>query len=837
MIKVHNLKFLFRLVLNFLYKKMEKNEISTNEERNTNQINNVCVKHVSLKDFILFKEEFLQTLGEFKKEMNENFYNEQKNNNLFQNKISNLISIQNDNNINSFLSKINFIEEKNEIISYIKKVEKTINNQIMINNLNLSTCKKDLSEACFKYDKIVADNLLIPGIIGTSCQFPNLREFLLNKKEEISNNIFETKKNSREIKENKNKMDGLFEQLKFQIITIRNNFQTLIDIKMDEIKEKFENFIKVVNDRVGTLNIKNNEYVINLKTQEDKMIKEVKFIENIKQEIFENNSNTINLISNNNKNILSHLNQKKNEFKSMEKNILELSMLLSKKENSRENKNTKIKETIINNFNKMMIDLIKENFINEKKNEFDNNFYNFNMLNNNLPNSKLINLNNNNSNETINDNQINQNLNMKTISEDKESNEDSIKKKIKIKLNTNEKNIKIKSKISNNININIKNELKKENPLNEEEKPLIIDEKKSENDLIKINSLNNNEQKQNILIIENKSKNNNLEEVKSINYEIKSIIKNNKKDNQNENINKDKSENKEEENNKEIIDKNKIIKIENFEIKKEEKISLLDENQNKYINKSFDKNKRNGYNNKLNIISQQIENNNNNDIINEKEKNNINYFKTYSNLNSISIENKKEKKMEKSKTLLNQNKILNLKSKIRLNSDYNIKIINKNNFQNNKVNEIITLDNDKQCQTHNRKIPITKNIFSIYDYLKLKKEKVYKNNKTENKDLNISKLKENQNIIKKKNNIVELLLNNKDLKKMTIIKDDEIIDEPLLCNQTNFEVKKTAGDIEKKLLHLEFFIKKKFDELVKEIKIFIPIHFNSHTRDYNIIEI
>ena len=69
-----------------------------------------------------------------------------------------------------------------------------------------------------KYDKIVADNLLIPGIIGTSCQFPNLREFLLNKKEEISNNIFETKKNSREIKENKNKMDGLFEQLKFQII-------------------------------------------------------------------------------------------------------------------------------------------------------------------------------------------------------------------------------------------------------------------------------------------------------------------------------------------------------------------------------------------------------------------------------------------------------------------------------------------------------------------------------------------------------------------------------------------------------------------------------------------
>ena len=58
----------------------------------------------------------------------------------------------------------------------------------------------------------------------------------------------------------------------------------------------------------------------------------------------------------------------------------------------------------------------------------------------------------------------------------------------------------------------------------------------------------------------------------------------------------------------------------------------------------------------------------------------------------------------------------------------------------------------------------------------------------------------------------------------------------MLCNQENFEVQKCAGDIEKKLLHLLFFMKKKFDELVKEIKIFIPIHFNSYTRDYKVIE-
>ena len=73
--------------------------------------------------------------------------------------------------------------------------------------------------------------------------------------------------------------------------------------------------------------------------------------------------------------------------------------------------------------------------------------------------------------------------------------------------------------------------------------------------------------------------------------------------------------------------------------------------------------------------------------------------------------------------------------------------------------------------------------------------------------------------------------------KINYIKDKDIIDRPLLFNQTNFEVIKERGDVENKILELEFFTKKKFDELVKEIKNFIPIHFNSHARDYSVIEI
>ena len=133
-------------------------------------------------------------------------------------------------------------------------------------------------------------------------------------------------------------------------------------------------------------------------------------------------------------------------------------------------------------------------------------------------------------------------------------------------------------------------------------------------------------------------------------------------------------------------------------------------------------------------------------------------------------------------------------------------------------------------------MPITKNIFSLYDYLRTNKApKSFKSNKTEDIDSVYMRMLEKQNRINQ-GDIYKKFLSKEVLEKINIIKDEEIIDKPLLCNQGNFEVRKCTGDVEKKLLHLEYFMKKKFDELVREIKIFIPIHFNAYTRDYNIIE-
>ena len=74
------------------------------------------------------------------------------------------------------------------------------------------------------------------------------------------------------------------------------------------------------------------------------------------------------------------------------------------------------------------------------------------------------------------------------------------------------------------------------------------------------------------------------------------------------------------------------------------------------------------------------------------------------------------------------------------------------------------------------------------------------------------------------------------INKLKCIKDDQLIDKPLIINKKEyFEIDINKSSVENRIIELEYFTKKKFDELVQEIKNFIPIHFNSHVRNYTII--
>jgi hypothetical protein len=67
-----------------------------------------------------------------------------------------------------------YVDRIEDLLSFQKKTIDQLNShEFRINNMN-----KSLTNACYKYDKIFLDNLVIPGTIGEYCRFKNMKDYI-----------------------------------------------------------------------------------------------------------------------------------------------------------------------------------------------------------------------------------------------------------------------------------------------------------------------------------------------------------------------------------------------------------------------------------------------------------------------------------------------------------------------------------------------------------------------------------------------------------------------------------------------------------------------------------
>ena len=290
---------------------------------------------------------------------------------------------------------------------------------------------------------------------------------------------------------------------------------------------------------------------------------------------------------------------------------------------------------------------------------------------------------------------------------------------------------------------------------------------------------------------------------------------------------------------------------------------------------------------KMELRNDSISTINNMDEKNEKEKKNI--IKpilkqnTILNIpNKVNKENDKDKENESSQIINNGNienkNIINKEEKIIIDDASKNNNANKNNNnipilknpinENNSINHntlstslnkvsINTNNSEKKIVTINDSKALSSNqspfIYKFQQRKMITTNKSYNNNRLIGKQLefnhesnSISSIKDpsmtNPSSFKKLQMPFKLKKNVQNSHERLIstlesVPDSEIIDMPLIpFNKNVLEIDSNKSSIEKKLIELEFFTKKKFDELVNEIKNFIPIHFNSYIRDYKIIK-
>ena len=266
---------------------------------------------VSIKnDIILFKDETLKILRQIEKQLLE--------------KIK-LKDIETESKIADFDSKLSKFQEMNK-----RMYESFIEQQLNIEKLNHLNEFKSKTEARFismdaklinffsdieymkeKYNKLFSETLTVPGVIGKSCKYNSISEYIsdsINCKVELVNEKDIIKKEVDELKIKNNLFEKNFNNSIDNSVSVCKLYT---DTKINEIKNYFnEKFVEL------------NNILTNTKIRiEENILKDEQIITNIKNEIKNAKEEISNIFNEKNKDIETIKNETNNKDNEIKKEI------------------------------------------------------------------------------------------------------------------------------------------------------------------------------------------------------------------------------------------------------------------------------------------------------------------------------------------------------------------------------------------------------------------------------------------------------------------------------------------------------------------------------------
>ena len=327
------------------------NESNAVKSHNSEQINNTknnidfrnSNQNLFSSDFIYFKNDMLRELKEIK-----NKFENQKRLNIdikdlisaqeiqlvkFNNKLMNFSNIINDKKAEEDIDK----GKIKDLLDFKTKMESTLDSYESKIKLN----SEELKYAINKYDKIISDNLVLPGIVGKDTKFKDCRElfdFILTQIKIFSS--FKDK-NSFDLKTYKTKLDSIVNSLNYKISSIIGNANSFTKSNMKIVEQKCFDEISAFNDKVLKLRIDTMEKVQNFQKEKNQIFEEWGNLKNMKQELVElveSSVKKVNISNNQMKNTLDNFEKQFNEVKN---SMIELYEKMKKENNNKQVKQDK----------------------------------------------------------------------------------------------------------------------------------------------------------------------------------------------------------------------------------------------------------------------------------------------------------------------------------------------------------------------------------------------------------------------------------------------------------------------------------------------------------------
>ena len=238
-----------------------------------------------------FKEEILKSMREFETKLTSKIEDKESAlNNDYQSFIQKINGLMNNNKemISTIISQKLKLEKIGELENFKNKVD----SMLITHEIRIKNSLDEIDKIKTKYDKIIADNLYVTGYIGSSCQYKNMSEYINFNIAEVSRLKMEKEQHKKEIKELKNKFEGIMKTM----ITMNDNTVKLCNNYTDGKKVQFEKLLETAQFELNQKSI--DMRAMSQKFQND-IDEKIKNIESNVNKVIDSETNLNNLINDN----------------------------------------------------------------------------------------------------------------------------------------------------------------------------------------------------------------------------------------------------------------------------------------------------------------------------------------------------------------------------------------------------------------------------------------------------------------------------------------------------------------------------------------------------------
>ena len=241
--------------------------------------------------------------------------------------------------------------KEKEIISEINTINKTLEENSSRLEIKINDLQENLKETTYKYDRAIADNFVIPGLVGAKAPFKSLRELIETTYKKSNDSLKLKEKQGMDLKKYKEKMENIISMNKSELTTMESKLNKTFQSQIKDLEKKFNERIDITEERINTMRVENGKYTYDLLAQGKE----------IKNDCEQMNKELRNSLNKHNKEFLNYINifkeaeeklnnfeEKYNTFKSDLNSINENFENINKKNSNLENKIKDIEKTILN---------------------------------------------------------------------------------------------------------------------------------------------------------------------------------------------------------------------------------------------------------------------------------------------------------------------------------------------------------------------------------------------------------------------------------------------------------------------------------------------------------